>query len=522
MTRLFIRFYLGVLLVLFVSWYIHGRVSEQRSRADVARVVTGAHGGGARLVAQELDAANSVEQRDQILADLNSRFEYRVQVIPVDELRSPARQEILGGADIAFDRDTVVGALANEREVVRLGAFPNYTRFEIEDALAGWMRLTKERMIAVESGRRSQALEDLQSQFEIPIELAKLSQLPAESRDRLSKDDDGVVFYSPNEATWYSAIILADEDVLRFGPYPIFEDIQQNAATTTLALVLLPAAFAIALLLRPVARQLRQLENAAEAIAGGDLSARVDQQKMNSAKPLAQAFNHMAMRTETLVRTQRELLQAVSHELRTPLARMRFAIDLVGAAATEEERAKRLRSLDDSTEELNSLVGELLSYVRLETGEPTISQEFVSVQECMDAVFAKFSAIYPGIQFECAGGDLVVWADRTGFQRAMSNLVGNAGRYAKSQVNVTACLQDDRVVIDVDDDGPGIPAADRERVFEPFVRLGNDPGKDQSPGVGLGLALVHRIVNHNAATIEVADSPLGGCRFRSGWPKLKP
>ena len=519
MTRLFIRFYLGVLLVLFASWYIHGRVSDNRSLADRARVVTGAHGGGARLVADELNTASSPEQQQSILAELRQRFDYRLQIVPIKDLPQPARQKILEGSDIAYDRDTVVAALANEKEVVRLGSFPNYTRHEIEASLAGWMRLTKDRLDAIDRSEWPNELENLQTRFEIPVMLTRLEEMPEAPRNRVAAYAGNVAFYSPDEKQWYSAIQLSEHPMaVRFGPFPSFEDIEQKAAATTLALVLLPAAVAIALLLRPVARQLRQLENAAQTIAGGDLGARVDERRMRSAKPLANAFNHMAARTESLVRTQRELLQAVSHELRTPLSRMRFAIDLIATAKTQEERQLRLDSLDAATEELDGLVGELLSYVRMETAELPLEMETLSVRQSIDSIVEKFASLYPSVDFHGAEelGEFV-WADRAGFQRAMANLVSNAGRYANAQVVVGASSDEQSTVIDVDDDGPGIPEADRSRVFEPFVRLEAASGTTDARGVGLGLALVHRIVQRNGGSIEVLDSPLGGCRIRTRW-----
>ena len=117
------------------------------------------------------------------------------------------------------------------------------------------------------------------------------------------------------------------------------------------------------------------MERAAKAIASGDLTARVEERKVRSAKALAQAFNDMAAHTETMVRAQRELLQAVSHELRTPLSRLRFAIDLIAAAKDDAQRKRWLEALDAATEELDELVGELLAYVRTEATRSQIEPE---------------------------------------------------------------------------------------------------------------------------------------------------
>ena len=515
MTRLFIRFYLGVLVVLFLAWYIHGSVSKSKSQADLARVIKAAHAGGARVVADELSAASSPEGFEEVLGQIRDRFDYKVTICEFADLEDATQRRLRSGADTAYDAGTVVAKLADER-FVRLGTFPRYNRQEIEAALAGWMRLTRDRVGGTPPEYRVEELQKLQKKFEQPIAIVPLRVLPDQA-SAVADSDHEIAFYSKDGANYYSAIKLDDQDAIRFGPFQRFDNITQKAATTTLGLVLLPVAIAIALLLRPVAFQLRQLENAAEAIAGGDLSARVDVRHMRSAKPLANSFNHMAGRTETLVRTQRELLQAVSHELRTPLARMRFAIDLIETSKSDQERRDKLASLDAATEELDGLVGELLSYVRLETAEPELQPEEISLCETIRTLVPKYSALYPNIDFRFDEVETSVFADRNGFQRAIGNLVSNAGRHAESVVKVTAAQNGEATTIDVDDDGPGIPNSERQRVFEPFVRLENAEGKN---GAGLGLALVQRIVSQNGGSVEVLSSPLGGCRIRTTWPQM--
>ena len=109
----------------------------------------------------------------------------------------------------------------------------------------------------------------------------------------------------------------------------------------------------------------------------------------------------------------------------------------------------------------------------------------------------------------------VIVADRTGFQRAIGNLLSNAGQHAQSRVTIGLERTDQAAIVYVDDDGVGIPASERERVFEPFVRLASDAN---GKGAGLGLALVKRIVTQHGGTVDVQTSPLGGCRIRTTWP----
>ena len=526
MKQLFIRFYLGVLAVLFLAWYIHGIVLRERTDRDRARVVTQAHRGGARLVANELDLTPP-ENRTQILNRLRQGFDYSVELIPLDKLPPSLQQQVSSGYDVLFSRlesgrEAVFAVLPRGSEVVRLGPLPDFNIKRIEASIGGWMRLTADKLESASD--REATLTRLQDRFDFPVLLIPKSDLPQEPRERIESGDD-IVFYSPGSERWFAVTPLKDgANLVRFGPFPNFDRNEQKAATTTLALVLLPAALAIALLLRPITRQLRQVENAAKAIAAGDLSARVDERRTGSAKPLAQAFNNRANRTETLVRTQRELLQAVSHEFRTPLSRMRFAVDLIETAKDDTERKQRLDSLDAAVEDIDELVTELLRYVKMETAEPLVNKEHVAVQDGLDVLLPKYTLLHPSVDFRVSiqidQGENSVFADRLGFQRVMGNLLSNAGRYAKCKVTVHVASSDGAITIDVDDDGCGIPESERERVFEPFVRLDDLPN-ETNRGVGLGLALVKRILSQHGGSVVLLTSPFGGCRARTVWPSDK-
>jgi two-component system sensor histidine kinase RstB len=524
MTRLFIRFYLGVLLVLFLAWYIHGIELERHRRTEMNRVVEGAHGGGARLVAGEIDSVQPAD-RPTLLKNLQERFGYPIEILTLDDLPTDERRRISDGDDVVLYQEDRVGSfiftpLSGGTEVVRLGVLPGPGVKHIEKGLGGGIRLAAAKLDAASKSDRDAVLASLQKRFDYPVEIVSPDDVPPFQRWRIARGS-GVVFYGNEDTDQYFVVtpMSSGKRLVRFGPFPNYERTERIATATTLALVLLPAALAIALLLRPVARQLRRVEDAAKAIAAGDLSARVDERRAGSAKTLAQAFNNMAGRTESLVRTQRELLQAVSHELRTPLSRMRFAIELIDTAKDDNQRKQRLKSLDAATEELDDLVGELLSYVRMETTQPQSNREHIALQDALDVLIPKHAALHPSIQFEVsenvAGEEIIISADRAGLQRVLGNLLSNAGRFAGSRVKISAVSTGRTTTVDVDDDGNGIPASQRERVFEPFVRL-QDGSSER--GVGLGLALVRRIMTQHGGSVEVLASPLGGCKIRTTWP----
>jgi two-component system sensor histidine kinase RstB len=527
MSWLFIRFYVGVLAVLFLAWFIHGRVLAHRSDADLARVIWEAHGGGARLVASRLTDADP-DSRGERLATLQRGFAYPIRSLPVDECPPSVLQAFSRGQDAVHHREDdehyVIANCPGSSQCVRLGPFPSYRQQEIENAIAGWMRLAAEQIGAVPSPQRQAAIDQLQDQFEIPIALTARGELPEYARGRLARGDRPVFFESEPSGSdqYYAATTLengsetTEETVgaeetqdLRFGPFPSFERIEQKAATTTLALVLLPAALAIAVMLRPVANQLRQVENAAKSIAAGDLDARVDESRVLAARPLAHSFNLMADQTQSLLKSQRDLLQAVSHELRTPLARIRFAADLIETAKSDQERHERLQAVDDATQQLDDLVGELLTWVRADSGVAEITREEFSLDDLCEEVVSAASLLRPSLHFHVDVAAPPIVADRVALRRVISNLIRNASRFAERDITISAETLDRRVRIRIDDDGPGVAPQDRERIFRPFVRL----EEESDGGTGLGLALVQRIVHSQRGEVSVGSSPTGGARF---------
>ncbi len=522
MTWLFIRIYLGVLAVLSLAWYIHGVVHQQRSDADLARVILEAHSGGARLVASELAVVEDQEARQKSLKRINQQFDYPVGVRPVAGISPEVEQAFRAGKSVAYqrvgDQHFVVARIESDFEAeescVWLGPFPSYRQREIEDSISGWMRLAAVET-EVEGEVDPNKLEAVRSMFEIPVDVVARSELPPPVSGRLARGARVAFFNGSLDGSgeqYYAATSLESEsNALRFGPFPNFQRIEQRAAATTLALVLLPAALAIALLLRPVARQLRHVEEAAISIADGDLEARVTETHVQAVRPLAHSFNFMAERTEALIRSQRELLQAVSHELRTPLARIRFAADLIEAAKSDEERRQRLDAVDDATQQLDDLVGELLTYVRAESNDVSQHVESLAINEMVNELVEVNQPLFPNVAIEQTQQEkaLEVVGDRIGIARAVSNLLRNGARFAKSRVEVFVEQQGQVTRVVVDDDGPGISDEDRDRVFQPFVRL---EGNNET-GTGLGLALVERIIRKHGGTVAVDTAPIGGARF---------
>lgn len=265
---------------------------------------------------------------------------------------------------------------------------------------------------------------------------------------------------------------------------------------------------------------LRRLEQTAKKITAGDLSARAEVRSKDAVGSLTITFNNMASRIEELLEHQRQLVQAVAHELRTPISSVRFDIEMGVNAAGIEEAIKSIRDIETDLEDLDNLVEELLVFSRYDSGRPTLNPVLVDVRRLINALIARLTPLYPGIHFDFSSHDakeLEVKIDPHSFDRVMNNLVSNAARYAKKKVVVDVEFGEHELDIHVDDDGPGIPVGSRERIFEPFTRLDQSRSRT-SGGVGLGLAIVRRIMKVNDGNVSVGISKLGGASFSIHWP----
>jgi signal transduction histidine kinase len=226
---------------------------------------------------------------------------------------------------------------------------------------------------------------------------------------------------------------------------------------------------------------------------------------------LAAAFNQMAADLDAADQQRRELIANVSHELRTPITALRGLLENVvdGVSSAEPET---MRVALTQTERLGRLVAELLDLSRLDAGVVPLTRTPIDVPEFLGDVVqeARVNADGAGhdVRFEVATPRIRISGDRERLHQVFANLLDNAARHspAGGTVRVRAERHDDHIRIAVSDEGDGIPAADRHRVFERFTR----GERAADGGTGLGLAIARWVVQLHDGTIGVADSP--GCR----------
>jgi signal transduction histidine kinase len=275
----------------------------------------------------------------------------------------------------------------------------------------------------------------------------------------------------------------------------------------TFGLLALAVAVGAYPVVRRATRRLERLKTSVEALGAGDLATRVPVEGRDEVAALAASFNRSAERIEALVGAHKGLLANASHELRSPLARIRMAVEMLGAQAKPELRA----GLERDIAELDALVDEILLASRLDSVAALEAREEVDLLALAAEECARVDAALDG-------EPVTVRGDPRLLRRMIRNLLENARRHGNgTPVEVTVGKRaGGGAVLRVRDRGPGVPAAERERIFEPFYRLAG--AAERAGGVGLGLALVRQIARKHGGEARCVPREGGGSSFEVELP----
>jgi two-component system OmpR family sensor kinase len=287
-------------------------------------------------------------------------------------------------------------------------------------------------------------------------------------------------------------------------------------------------------------RPLDDVTDTASAIAAGDLSQRVEEtESRTEVGRLASAFNNMLSRIETAFRERersesrlresehrlRRFVADASHELRTPLTSIRGFAELFrqGAVRTPAEVEKAMGRIEENSSRMALLVDELLLLARLDQ-EPSVVRSPVDISGVVHDAVTDARAVEPGRPISLdADRPLIVEGNEVQLRQAVANLLSNARVHTppETPVHVRVSSQDDSVVVEVADEGPGMGEEQAARAFERFYRA--DPSRSRGQGgTGLGLSIVAAIAAAHGGRASVESSPGRGANFRFEIPVLRP
>ena len=304
-------------------------------------------------------------------------------------------------------------------------------------------------------------------------------------------------------------------------------DFAQQARTALLR-DLYPAVPAAALLVAAVAflatrralRPVEQIRARTAAVTAADPRERVAVPRTgDEIARLAVTINETLERLESASRAQRRFVADAAHELRSPLASLLATLEVAEVYPERADWPETVAVAARQARRVQSLADDLLLLARLDSAPAPATDRPVDFAALAQDVAVDFAARCPvEVRDETDGGALV-HGIALRLERMLRNLVDNATRFAKAGVQVEVSVRGTQVVLTVRDDGPGIPAADRERVFERFTRLDDDRSRDTG-GSGLGLAIVREIAERHRGTVEIqdADDGLPGARLTVRLP----
>ncbi|HCL58256.1 MAG TPA: two-component sensor histidine kinase [Acinetobacter sp.] len=515
-----------VVLVAVFSYLLVQIINYQRAQEYRESLTDGM----AYIISEGVARQPNLQQKMDWVSDASDLLElpiYYVESSKVDITRAEGRRLANRKAVVRWDAKTGVAYI-----VIGLRDDPSHYLYIKAD------NITERQMKALPvfildylvyyPGQEKEYLKRIQDYFSYPISIENVQSLPLDSEQigRL-RLDHSIILYRDSASirgttiSIISPIPSSTSEVLVMGPVPLFNwmPFQLAAGITLLSLFVL--SLGIYGLLVPMQRKLREVSYALNKMKTGNMSLRLPVEGSDEMATLASSYNNMSDHIQRLIEAQRELMRAVSHELRTPVARIRFAVEMMADEDDYDYRLQQVEQIDKDIEALNTLIDEIMTYAKLEQGMPSIEFEDIDLFEVLDQVAVETDALKTGKEVEVLPMPVpvTVEAERRYLHRVVQNLVGNAVRYCEQKILISGGLDAKGMAyICVEDDGPGIPEADRARIFEAFARL-DDSRTRASGGYGLGLSIVSRIAYWFGGEIQVDQSPtLGGARFIMIWP----
>ncbi|MGF1911589.1 envelope stress sensor histidine kinase CpxA [Vibrio kasasachensis] len=263
----------------------------------------------------------------------------------------------------------------------------------------------------------------------------------------------------------------------------------------------------------------RRLERAAKRVAKGEFIVDPNLEKGTSEfRQAGTAFNQMVQDVNQMISGQQRLLSDISHELRSPLTRLRMATAL---AKRKQGESQELSRIDTEAQRLEQMISELLELSRMQLDSHT-DREQQPLSSLWEAILsdAKFEAEQTGKALHYSAiPDRTISGKPKLLMSALDNIVRNAIHYGKNQIEVEIRADQEQVIIQVDDNGEGVPEEELEAIFRPFYRVST--ARDRvSGGTGLGLAITQSAVRQHSGTIEATRSHLGGLRVTICLPLL--
>ena len=281
------------------------------------------------------------------------------------------------------------------------------------------------------------------------------------------------------------------------------------------AAALLCALIFARLITKPVGGLMRGIQR----MSKGDFSARVTSKNSGEFKQLAQAFNSMSEKLETLDQSRNQFVSNASHELKTPLATMKIMLEslIYQPDMDKELRAEFMNDINSEIDRLSNVVSDLLTLVQMDSKNVKLTRENLSIAALIKENAHRLQPIADQKQQQIAltlSDPCDIYADRSKLNQVIYNLMENAVKYTQAggQIRVSLVRQGREAVFTVTDNGPGIPKENLPHVFDRFYRVDKARSREKG-GTGLGLSIVHQLVLLHGGAIRVESEEGTGASF---------
>jgi signal transduction histidine kinase len=375
--------------------------------------------------------------------------------------------------------------------------------------LVSTLELMETQLAAVPLAERDARAAEIGGRLGLEITLLESGEISGAAADPLPQElenEDGKIYYLWNSVALNGAI--------RLGP---FEPPRESAVVRFLPVLFYGSILlVVGLWLRPLLRDLRLLTHAAQRFATDYREPLDTASQTTQLTSLATSLDDMSAKVGQLIQTQKEMTAALSHEIRTPLARVRFAAAVLEGQVDDPLR-EQLRAVNTDVQQIDDLISDMLDYARLDHPGMRMNCQTIPLAPWLRQIVASCPPHDRQVEISHDGIESA-WMEPRLMELAVSNLLANALRYAKTRVQISVARERDSYRLTVEDDGEGIPEAERATIFRAFTRLDTSRNRETG-GFGLGLAVVARIAAlHRGRAVAGASAGLGGAKLALEWP----
>lgn len=363
--------------------------------------------------------------------------------------------------------------------------------------------------------------ETLSKQFKLGLVVEETSSIALPSSLSPQLNQQGGLLLASDEKSYILRALPNNPNRLLQLTLPIQPEDEHLNIYMTLTLYL-GVCLILLLCLLPLARRLYLLTKAAEQMGTGNLSVRVNSNPQSYLYRLEAAFNDMAIQLDKLIADNKILARSLSHDIRTPMSCLRFGIEAAIDTKDPEKREKYLHRIDAELTRMEEMTSAFLDYASMERRGINLRSEWFTIQALIDSVIEGNQQLAEQYNIQLAAElpnqELQVCWDFHWCYRALQNLIGNAIRYASSEVVIKVTANKQCVTINIEDDGQGIAEDKLSTIFTPFVKLDENQGRE-SGHFGLGLAITAKVVDWHKGCITASNRSNGtGASFTLRLP----